>query len=139
MCNYCLFWHGSILLRVAKPCMLRNCQKRCVFFCKKFVKSLHNIKQSCIFVVDKERATRRPDERRKVKVMSKVSAREVFQSFGGWIITRVSPGYNGEVRIDAKRRYHVTGKPDFFSKWVKINYANRCRREVGLQDLEVNY
>ena len=68
----------------------------------------------------------------------KVSAKEVLQSFGGWIITRVYPGYNGEVRIDAKRRYHVAEEPDFFSKWVKLSYANRCRREVGLKELEIN-
>ena len=69
----------------------------------------------------------------------KVSAKEVLQSFDGWIITRVHSGYNGEVRIDAKRRYHVAEEPDFFSKWVKLSYANRLRREAGLQELEVNY
>ena len=68
----------------------------------------------------------------------KVSAKEVLQSFGGWIITRVYPGCNGEVRIEAKRRYHVAEEPDFFSKWVKLRYANRMRREAGLQELKVN-
>lgn len=71
--------------------------------------------------------------------MAKISAKEVLQSQSGWIITKVIQGYNGEVRIDAKRRFHKADEPNFFSEWVSLKYANRCRREVGKNDLEMDY
>lgn len=67
-----------------------------------------------------------------------VSAKEVLTS-QNWIITRISQGYNGMVRIDAKRRYHVTDRTDFFSKWVKLSYANRVSRAAGFGNLEIDF
>lgn len=34
-------------------------------------------------------------------------------------------GKNGQVRIDAKRRYPVADESSFFSQWVKKTYADR--------------
>ncbi len=66
----------------------------------------------------------------------KVTAKEVLQ--GNWIIKRVLQGYKGKVRIDAQRRFHIDDEPDFFSEWVTLKYANRCRAEVGRRNLEID-
>lgn len=66
----------------------------------------------------------------------KVTAKEVLTS-QNWIITRIYKGYKGKIRIDAKRRYHVADKPDFFSKWVTLKYANSVRISEGLNKIEL--
>lgn len=71
--------------------------------------------------------------------MAKISAKEVLQSNGGWIITKVMAGYNGKVRIDAKRRFHKADGQNFFCEWVSLKYANRCRREERLKDIEITH
>lgn len=69
--------------------------------------------------------------------MKKVSAKEVLISNGNkWIITNVLQGYNGQIRINAKTRFHVPDEENFFSKWVSKKYANRIRREEGLKPLQ---
>ena len=66
--------------------------------------------------------------------MKKVSAKEVLTSNGNkWIITNMLQGYNGQIRINAKTRFHVPDEENFFSKWVSKAYANRIRREEGLK------
>ena len=67
-----------------------------------------------------------------------ISAKEVLTS-QNWIITKVLQGRDGVVRIDAKRRYHVADKSDFFSKWVNLNYANRVSRAAGFGNLEIDF
>lgn len=69
--------------------------------------------------------------------MKKVRAKEVLQ--GDWIITNVHQGYNGIVRISAKRRFHRADEQNFFCDWVTLKYANRCRREVGQPTLTINF
>jgi hypothetical protein len=68
--------------------------------------------------------------------MKKVSAKEVLTSNGKWIITNVLQGYNGQIRINAKTRFHVPDEENFFSKWVSKAYANRIRRNEGLKPLQ---
>jgi hypothetical protein len=69
--------------------------------------------------------------------MKKVSAKEVLTSNGNkWIITNVLQGYNGQIRINAKTRFHVPDEENFFSKWVSKAYANRIRRNEGLKPLQ---
>jgi hypothetical protein len=70
--------------------------------------------------------------------MAKVSTKEVLQS-DGWIITKVMQGYNGKVRIDAKRRFHKDDSQNLFCEWVTLKYANRCRREIDKKDLEITH
>lgn len=65
-----------------------------------------------------------------IKGIKSTSTKEVLQS-GDWIITKVMQGYNGLVRIDAKRRFHKADDSNFFSKWVKESYADKCLRDVG--------
>lgn len=93
---------GSVLLLPASCAGLPGCQvvpvppaflgcaassKKMRFFCKKFVKSLHNIKYCYIFVVDKERATlnarklsratRQPGEWRKFEKVMKATRENI--------------------------------------------------------------
>lgn len=71
--------------------------------------------------------------------MAKISAKEVLTSNGGWIITKVMAGYNGKVRIDAKRRFHKADEQNYFSEWVSLSYANRCRQNEGLRKIEITH
>jgi len=57
----------------------------------------------------------------------KKSIKEVFE--GDWIITKISQGYNGVVRIDAKRRHHIADEKIFFSEWCTEKYANRLSQD----------
>lgn len=70
--------------------------------------------------------------------MAKVSAKEVLQT-DNWIITKIIGGYKGKIRIDAKTRNWIADGQNFFSDWVTLKYANRCRREVDRNELEVNF
>lgn len=54
-----------------------------------------------------------------------------------WIIRKVVKGYNGRVRIDAVRRFHIADTSDFFSEWATIKYINQCRRNEGLRDIAI--
>lgn len=57
-----------------------------------------------------------------------------------WIIRKVIQGRNGEVRIDAEKRFHEPDKSDFFSKWVSYRYANRIYKKLYGEDLPItNY
>lgn len=71
--------------------------------------------------------------------MKKIRVKEVLQNPDVWTITKIMEGYNGKVRIDAKRKFYETGRQIFFSEWVTLNYANRCRNEAGLSDLKTNF
>ena len=44
------------------------------------------------------------------------------------IVTKIIQG-RGIVRIDARTRYHIADADNFFSKWVKLSYANRLYKE----------
>lgn len=52
------------------------------------------------------------------------SVKQVFES-DNVIITKILQGNNNQVRIDAKTRYHVADKDNFFSKWVSFKHANK--------------
>lgn len=69
--------------------------------------------------------------------MKKVRAKEVLQ--GDWIITDVHQGYNNQIRIKAKRRFHRADEQNFYCDWVTLKYANRCRRDVGQPPLTINF
>lgn len=56
------------------------------------------------------------------------SIKQVFES-GNVIITAIQQGNRKNVRIDAKTRFHVADKDNFFSKWVSLDYANRLSLE----------
>jgi hypothetical protein len=45
-----------------------------------------------------------------------------------WIITSIPQGM-GEHRIDAKRRFPVADKGNFFSKWGSNKYLEKLSRE----------
>jgi hypothetical protein len=67
-----------------------------------------------------------------------ISVKEVLTS-QNWKITRVTQGYNGAVRIDAKTRFYRRGEENFFSKWVKYSYANRIYRAAWGGILEIDF
>lgn len=56
-----------------------------------------------------------------------------------WVIKKVIQGRNGEVRIDAQKRFHEPDKSDFFSKWVSYRYANRIYKNLYGEDLQITY
>lgn len=62
------------------------------------------------------------------------SVKEVFEN-ESVIITKILQGSNGRVRIDARTKFHVDGKDNFFSKWVSFKYANNLAREYYGTDL----
>lgn len=70
--------------------------------------------------------------------MKKTTLKDVITS-GEWIITKVHQGYNGRVRIDAKRRHHKADEPDFFSEWGTLKYINRLRAEADKKPLEITH
>lgn len=45
------------------------------------------------------------------------------------IITNILQGNNGDVRIDAKTRFHVADADNFFSEWCSYKYANKLYKE----------
>jgi len=45
------------------------------------------------------------------------------------IITKISQGYNGKVRVDVRRRYPKPDQPNRMSKWCKEIYANKLAIE----------
>jgi hypothetical protein len=45
------------------------------------------------------------------------------------IITKIIQGNRNNVRIDAKTRFHIADKENFFSEWVSLKYANRLALE----------
>lgn len=45
------------------------------------------------------------------------------------IITKILQGNSGLVRIDAKRRFPMADKPNFFYKWCSKNYAQKLALE----------
>lgn len=53
-----------------------------------------------------------------------VSAKQAFES-DNVIITAIHQGNRNNVRIDAKTRYHIADKDNFFSEWVSLSYANK--------------
>jgi len=53
----------------------------------------------------------------------KTTVKEVFES-DNWIITSILQGFDGAVRINARRRNHIADKPHFFSEWCTEKYAN---------------
>ena len=69
--------------------------------------------------------------------MKKVTIKEVLTSRDTWIITKVMQGYNGSIRIDARRRFTAADGVNFFSEWTKKNYVNRVRRDAGLNEIEI--
>lgn len=54
--------------------------------------------------------------------------KEVFES-DNWMITEILQGFGGNVRINAKRRFHVADKSSFFSGWCTEKYANKLAVE----------
>lgn len=54
--------------------------------------------------------------------------KEIFQS-DDWIITSFLNGFDGRIRITAKRRHSVADKPRTFSKWGSLGYVNRLFSE----------
>lgn len=67
-----------------------------------------------------------------MKLMFKMKAiksiKQCFES-DNVIITNILQGNNGVVRIDAKTRFRITGKDNFFSEWVSYKYADKLARE----------
>lgn len=61
------------------------------------------------------------------RITMRVSIKEVLTS-EAWIVTKVLQGYNGMVRIDAKRRWPVADQSFFFSDWCK---HDTTRRYIG--------
>lgn len=69
------------------------------------------------------------------------SVKEAFEN-NNVLITKVTKGLNGYVRIDARTRHREADKDNFFSKWVKRGYANRLCNDCfdkDLEDLSVYY
>lgn len=60
--------------------------------------------------------------------IKKTTIKEVFEN-DNWIIVSVMQGLSKCVRIDAKRRFPVCDKSNFFSIWSSASYANRLARE----------
>jgi hypothetical protein len=63
----------------------------------------------------------------KFKIMTKVTFIDVFS--GDWIITNIMQGYNGQFRVDAKRRFPMADEERFFSKWGTHKYLNSLALE----------
>lgn len=73
-----------------------------------------------------------------MKKKQKITLKEVMQ--GGWIIEKVMQGYNGKVRISARRRFLRSDENNRYQEWVTLSYANRLRKEYGFSPLEItNY
>ena len=70
--------------------------------------------------------------------MKKITIKEVINS-DGWIITKVTQGYNGLVRVDAKRRFPIANQSSFFSEWGNIRYINRLYMEKHDRKININY
>ena len=43
------------------------------------------------------------------------------------------------IRIDAETRFYHRGENNFFSKWVKYNYANRIYKSAWGGCLEIDF
>ncbi len=57
-----------------------------------------------------------------------ITLSEVFRS-GNWIITKISQGNGGVLRVDAKRRYRIADKEHFFSRYGSAKYINSLSHE----------
>ncbi len=60
--------------------------------------------------------------------MKKITLKEVFES-DNWMITKIIQGYSKSNRVDAKRRFPIADKNNFFSEWGKKNYLNKLAQE----------
>lgn len=67
----------------------------------------------------------------------KPTIKEVVTSPDVWIITKVSQGYNGMIRVNAKRRFPKADTPTFFCNWAKRKYVDGLRSKEGLSKLEL--
>ena len=67
----------------------------------------------------------------------KATIKEVVTNPDVWVITKVSQGYNGMIRIDAKRRFLKADVPTFFCNWAKRKYVDNLRSKEGLSKLEL--
>lgn len=67
----------------------------------------------------------------------KPTIKEVVTSPNVWLITKVSQGYNGMIRVDAKRRFPKADVATFFCNWAKRKYVDRLRSKEGLSKLEL--
>lgn len=54
----------------------------------------------------------------------KHTIKDVIEKDYAWIITKVMQGYDGKIRIDAKTRFHIADKSNFFSEWRTKKYAD---------------
>jgi hypothetical protein len=58
----------------------------------------------------------------------KTTIKTIFES-DNWIITNISQGCGGKVRIDAKTRFYKADQSNQFSEWCSEKYANRISIE----------
>ena len=55
-----------------------------------------------------------------------MSIKEIIESHGNdWLITKIKQGNSGQIRIDAKTRFHNSDGNNHFSKWCSKKYADR--------------
>lgn len=67
----------------------------------------------------------------------KTTIKEVVTNPNIWIITKVIQGYNGMIRINAKRRFPQSDVATFFCNWAKRKYVDNLRSKEGLSKLEL--
>lgn len=51
----------------------------------------------------------------------KITIKEVLTS-DNWIVTKILQGYNGRIRIDARRRFHKADEQNHYSEWTTDLY-----------------
>jgi hypothetical protein len=68
----------------------------------------------------------------------KTTIKDVITS-KNWIITKVIPGCNGQIRIDAKTRFWIPDGENFFSRWTSCKYANSIHRSFFGRNIEIDF